>query len=567
MSVKACCTTSPARASTQCVAVGYREGTGGIPRSLALHRTGSHVVRRSRVPNRTNNDNRLYDVACPTSTKCYRRPASLHHDGRTTAATCEATWTRRRLELPHRATSGRHHLRRSTAPRPSDLRIGRRQTTDTWCIELSRWSGGGRDGLDLEHSEHAPRPSTASPAASASRSGKPPEHRSRRERSSCEARVTRESRTPRPVRTGGRFGRLAIIVALACGLLGLTPLPASAASDRRAEARHADVRRPRAGRPRTRTAPAAPAPHPRHRALPPARQGPVPAGGVRPRQRRPPGEAVAAPRGVGPGRICGRRARLPPDQRRQRPAVDPRRLRQPARRRQLRDRRGPPPLPATGVPPLYRRVDPHHIGLAGHSLGGATAYGVAFNTCCRRPPDRRGRRDGRPSSPLPRRSGRLPATPLLLIHLLGDPVVPFTYAEDVFAAAKPPKYLMALQRGRPLRAVRGRAEPARRAVVAATTAFWDAYLRGERAARREVVRAGTEPGRQHRHCPSALRRRCRRARWSRRSKVVPARAEYADHSRGPEWVASSVEARERTRKGGTSWIYRRRSSSSSGSPS
>ena len=33
--------------------------------------------------------------------------------------------------------------------------------------------------------------------------------------------------------------------------------------------------------------------------------------------------------------------------------------------------------------PLYRRVDARHIGLAGHSLGGATAYGVAFNDCCR----------------------------------------------------------------------------------------------------------------------------------------------------------------------------------------
>ena len=55
--------------ATQCVAVGYREGTGGVPRTLALHRSGS-IWTKVTVPNRTNNDNRLYGVSCPTATKC-----------------------------------------------------------------------------------------------------------------------------------------------------------------------------------------------------------------------------------------------------------------------------------------------------------------------------------------------------------------------------------------------------------------------------------------------------------------------------------------------------------------
>ena len=42
--------------------------------------------------------------------------------------------------------------------------------------------------------------------------------------------LTRRVPYARPMRTGGRFGRVLVVVALACGLLGLTPLPASAAS-------------------------------------------------------------------------------------------------------------------------------------------------------------------------------------------------------------------------------------------------------------------------------------------------------------------------------------------------
>jgi dienelactone hydrolase len=143
---------------------------------------------------------------------------------------------------------------------------------------------------------------------------------------------------------------------------------------------------------------------------------------------------------------------------------------------------------------LYRRIDTHHIGLAGHSLGGATALGATFNSCCRdRRIDALVVMDGRLA---PFADGRdvFRPMPLLLIHLRSDPVVQFRYAEEIFAAAKPPKYLMALREGVHFEPFEDVPNPHDRAVVAATTAFWDAYLRGERDARREVVRAGTEPG-------------------------------------------------------------------------
>jgi predicted dienelactone hydrolase len=144
---------------------------------------------------------------------------------------------------------------------------------------------------------------------------------------------------------------------------------------------------------------------------------------------------------------------------------------------------------------LYRRVDSQHIGLAGHSLGGATALGATFNTCCRdRRIDALVVMDGR-LAPFPDGRDTFVKVPLLLIHLIGDPVVLFEQAQRIYAAARPPKYLMALNEGIHFEPFEDVPNPHDRAVVRATVAFWDAYLRGERAARREVVTDGTERGR------------------------------------------------------------------------
>jgi hypothetical protein len=54
---------------SNCVAVGYRASTGGTPRSLALHLAAGTWTRVT-MPNRTNNDNRLYDVSCTAASRC-----------------------------------------------------------------------------------------------------------------------------------------------------------------------------------------------------------------------------------------------------------------------------------------------------------------------------------------------------------------------------------------------------------------------------------------------------------------------------------------------------------------
>ncbi len=144
--------------------------------------------------------------------------------------------------------------------------------------------------------------------------------------------------------------------------------------------------------------------------------------------------------------------------------------------------------------PLFKRVNPHHIGLAGHSLGGGTAYGVAFNDCCR---------DRRIDALVAMDAVKLPFAgaeneyrklPILLIHITGDPVVPFSMSQEIYAVAKPPKYLMALSQGIHFEPFENAPSPHDGAVIAATTAFWNGYLKDVKAARHRVVTAGTESG-------------------------------------------------------------------------
>jgi dienelactone hydrolase len=144
--------------------------------------------------------------------------------------------------------------------------------------------------------------------------------------------------------------------------------------------------------------------------------------------------------------------------------------------------------------PLYHHVDADHIGLAGHSLGGGTAYGVAFNACCR---------DKRIDAVVTMDAVKLPfgddpyafkGKPLLLIHIAGDPVVPYKTSQDIYAIAAPPKYLMTLNQGIHFEPFENAPSPHDGAVIAASTAFWDGYLRDNAAARRRVITTGTEAG-------------------------------------------------------------------------
>jgi dienelactone hydrolase len=143
--------------------------------------------------------------------------------------------------------------------------------------------------------------------------------------------------------------------------------------------------------------------------------------------------------------------------------------------------------------PLRGRIDEHHIGVAGHSLGGATAYGVAFNGCCR---------DKRIDAAMLFDAIRLPfgdhpyriRGPVMFVHITGDPVVAFRFSDESYDQAKPPKFLMSLSQGVHFEPFENAPSPHDVAVEKATTAFWDAYLRGRRAAVKAIARDGTERG-------------------------------------------------------------------------
>jgi dienelactone hydrolase len=144
--------------------------------------------------------------------------------------------------------------------------------------------------------------------------------------------------------------------------------------------------------------------------------------------------------------------------------------------------------------PLYHHVDPSHIGVAGHSLGGGTVYAVGYNACCL---------DKRVDAVIAMDAVKLPfddqpyaftGKPLLLIHIKTDVVVPFSTSQDIYAIAAPPKYLMALNQGIHFEPFENAPSPHDAAVIAATTAFWNGYLRNNVAARRQVITAGTEAG-------------------------------------------------------------------------
>jgi dienelactone hydrolase len=137
-------------------------------------------------------------------------------------------------------------------------------------------------------------------------------------------------------------------------------------------------------------------------------------------------------------------------------------------------------------------VDPRRIGVAGHSLGGATVVGLVERSCCR---------DHRvqaaisfsglalvPGSDYPR-----PAVSLLLVHGDADTTVPYAGSTNVYAAVGQPRFLLTLLgRGhQSWPATRGAADMA---VLQSTLDFWAAYLRHEPGAERRLERDAVVPG-------------------------------------------------------------------------
>ena len=155
---------------------------------------------------------------------------------------------------------------------------------------------------------------------------------------------------------------------------------------------------------------------------------------------------------------------------------------------------------ATG--PLSGLVDPHEIGAAGHSNGAITTLGLVADTCCRDPRVKAavvmaGTTEGMPGG----HYDLAGAPPTLLVHDTTDPIVPYRSAVTVYNALRGPKGLLTL-RGSASPQLAGTAAhmaasgvvgPTSSTVLKTTTAFFDAYLRDDRAARHRIVADGTTP--------------------------------------------------------------------------
>jgi predicted dienelactone hydrolase len=134
--------------------------------------------------------------------------------------------------------------------------------------------------------------------------------------------------------------------------------------------------------------------------------------------------------------------------------------------------------------PLAGLVDARHIGAAGLSLGGATIYALISNTCCI---------DKRIDAAVLMAAGRSPfeggtdkfrPIPTLLLHGDADPLYPVS--RDTFPLLKGPKWFVTLKGSKHATPFEDSADPADAAVPQITVAFWDRYLKGEKAAQKRL---------------------------------------------------------------------------------
>ncbi|MCZ7536570.1 MAG: hypothetical protein M5T61_12145 [Acidimicrobiia bacterium] len=142
---------------------------------------------------------------------------------------------------------------------------------------------------------------------------------------------------------------------------------------------------------------------------------------------------------------------------------------------------------------LSQRIDPDRIGVAGHSLGAATAYAVAFNSCCL---DRRidatilmaGRR-------FPFRGEyTLDGVAAMWVHGDADLSLPHADSAEAYAQAASPKALVTLLGGSHSPPFEDTPDPHDRVVTLVTLDFWDAYLLGDSRANERIRADGEEPG-------------------------------------------------------------------------
>jgi predicted dienelactone hydrolase len=148
--------------------------------------------------------------------------------------------------------------------------------------------------------------------------------------------------------------------------------------------------------------------------------------------------------------------------------------------------------------PYAGLVDSKRIGVAGHSAGGETVLEVGFNSCCL---DRRIRAGVVMAGDAPPVPGGTYFTgihtPLLVVHGVADPTVPFAEGRSVFTNALAPKMMLTVpasdvpsaDHARPYVGTENRPLPDTRLVMATTTGFFDRYLRDDGAALGRIHKA------------------------------------------------------------------------------
>ncbi len=146
-------------------------------------------------------------------------------------------------------------------------------------------------------------------------------------------------------------------------------------------------------------------------------------------------------------------------------------------------------MSAERTSPYAGMVDPERIALAGHSAGAFTVLGLGFNRCC---VDRRVKAGVMLAGSAPVGSAYFSGihTPLLVVHGVADPSVPFERGRQMFVDAAPPKIMLTVppsdvpsaDHARPYVGTENRPLPDTRVVIATSLDFFDRYLLDDRDA-------------------------------------------------------------------------------------
>jgi len=143
---------------------------------------------------------------------------------------------------------------------------------------------------------------------------------------------------------------------------------------------------------------------------------------------------------------------------------------------------------------LFRRIDRSRIGLAGLSLGGWTTYGTVFNSCCHDPRIKATVLMAAVFRTFPDGTYEFArnARPALLLHGTIDPLYP--HSVTAYSELAAPKYFITLNGSSHPGPFEDIPDPNDAVAEGTTIAFWDRYLKGEKAAASRLVQIVDDSG-------------------------------------------------------------------------